>query len=360
MKEAILYEKMGQNMVRCGVCEHCCAIREDGLGICRTRKNVAGKLYSLVYGDVIAAHVDPIEKKPLYHFLPGSLAYSIATAGCNFRCLHCQNYEISQASQLVSKSVSQESKIQNPTPHLMRGKIQNQPSRIIKTAIKNKCQSIAYTYTEPTVFVEYALDVMKLAKENGLKNVWVSNGYYTPQTFETILPYLDAINIDLKFITEADYQKVCGAELGPVLRNIENCFKNNVHLEVTTLIIPSINDQAAYLKKIADFLVRTSLDIPWHISAFHPAFKLSYLPATSDSILEKAYHIAKNAGLNYVYLGNTTLNLGQDTRCPACDELLIERSSFSLKTHLKNNLCPRCGVLIPGVFQQLTNDSVKI
>ncbi len=289
MKEAILYKKLKNKLVKCEVCNHFCKIPSNGRGICGIRENRDGKLFLLTYGKAIAEHVDPIEKKPFYHFLPNSFSLSFSTVGCNFNCKNCQNWEI---AHLVKKT------------KLIEG-FDLPPEKIIEDTIKFNCKSIAYTYTEPTVFLEYCLDTMKLAKKHKLKNVWVSNGFMSEKTLNLILPYLDAINVDLKSFEEKFYQKICKARLKPVLENLKEIKKANIHLEITTLIIPGLNDKENELKKIAKFIKEElSPEVPWHISRFFPAYQLTNLPPTPIETLEKAKKIGEKIGLKYIYLGN--------------------------------------------------------
>jgi len=299
MHEALLYKKLSDlpagkagNRVRCQVCNHRCLILNGKRGICGVRENRKGKLYSLVYGKIIAEHIDPIEKKPLYHFMPGSFSLSIATIGCNFKCLHCQNADISQ----ISKEKPEDVKILGE---------EVKPQKIIQDALENKCPSISYTYTEPTIFLEFALDCMKLAKEEGLRNVWVSNGYMTKETLDLITPYLDAVNIDLKAFSEEFYQQVCGAQLKPVLENLIEIKKRRIWLEIATLIIPGKNDSEKELKQIAEF-IKNELgdDTPWHVSRFFPHHKMQDVPPTPIEKIYAAVEIGKKAGLKYVYPGN--------------------------------------------------------
>lgn len=293
MKECFLYKKSG-DYVECQTCNHRCRIAPYKTGICGVRENQKGKLCSLNYGRLIAENLDPIEKKPLYHFLPGTYSLSIASVGCNFRCQWCQNWDIAQATK----------------GELTRDEIMNKigvevtPEKIIEDAQKAGCPSISYTYTEPTIFLEFALDCMKLAHEAGLKNVWVSNGYMTKETLDLIAPYLDAINVDLKGFSEENYLKYSGARLQPVLDNIKEIFKRKIHLEITTLIVPDVNDDDKQLKDIAQFLSKISKDIPWHISRFFPAYKMLDAPETPIETLKKAESIGKKAGLKYIYMGN--------------------------------------------------------
>jgi pyruvate formate lyase activating enzyme len=293
MKEALLYKKLSDGKVQCNTCNHKCIILEGKRGICGVRENQNGKLYSLIYGKIIAEHIDPIEKKPLYHFLQGTFSLSIATIGCNFKCLHCQNAEISQITL-----------DRGPDSDRDYGRDKT-PEQIIQDALGNNCPSISYTYTEPTVFVEFALDCMKLAHEKGLKNIWVSNGYTTKECLDLISPYLDATNIDLKAFTEKFYQEICGARLKPVLENLIDIKKRGIHLEIATLIIPGKNDSEQELRGIAEFIKReVGADVPWHVSRFFPHYKMMDVPPTPVEKIHQAVEIGKEAGLKRVYAGN--------------------------------------------------------
>ena len=291
MKEVYLYKKLAGKKVQCQNCAHYCVIPVGKRGICGVRENVGGKLYALNYGKAIACNIDPIEKKPLFHFLPGTQSLSIATVGCNFRCANCQNWEISQMPQLT-------------------GKIEGQdlpPKEIVRIAKENNLPSISYTYTSPTIFSEYALDTMKLAKKQGIKNIWVSNGFWSKELFEMISPYLDAANIDLKAFSDEFYQKYCGGKLQPVLDTLKRIKKKKIWLEVTTLVIPTLSDSKKMFEDIADFIKKElGAETPWHISLFSGAisWKLQHLPDTPIETLKMAYEIGKKAGLKYVYLGN--------------------------------------------------------
>lgn len=294
MPEALFYEKLPNQQVKCQLCHQFCQIAPGKRGLCGVRENNQGVLQTLVYGKVIVAHVDPIEKKPLYHFLPGSFSYSIATIGCNFRCAHCQNADISQASKegyfFAKKEIPGE---------------EMAPKEIVVQALKFNCPSISYTYTEPTIFFEFAFDCMKLASKKGLKNVWVSNGYTSQPALEMAKPYLAAANIDLKFFNDSTYKKICGARLQPVLDNLVWYKKNNIHLEVTTLIIPSLNDSEQELTGIAKFIKdKLGADTPWHVTAFWPTYKLNDLPPTPRETIFKAREIGEKVGLKYVHAGN--------------------------------------------------------
>lgn len=297
MQESILYKKLAEQKVQCQTCCHFCVLAPSQRGLCGVRENQAGRLIVLNYGQIIASHVDPIEKKPLYHFLPGTMTYSIASAGCNFKCLNCQNADISQQFHSDTASAREES----------RGTWGDKftPQEIIKNALKFQCPSISYTYTEPTVFVEFALECMKLAHKKGLKNIWVSNGYMSSMTLNLILPYLDAINVDLKSMSGKFYQAVCGAYLQPVLDNLIQLKKGNIHLEVTTLVIPGLNDSTTELKHIAKFIFdKLGAETPWHVSRFSPHYKMADIPPTPVEKIYKAVEIGKKAGLRFVYSGN--------------------------------------------------------
>jgi pyruvate formate lyase activating enzyme len=333
MTEAMFYEKIDGGDVRCGLCSHRCRIKPEKRGICGVRKNDGGTLNTLVYGKLIAMHVDPIEKKPLYHFIPGHLSYSIATAGCNFRCLHCQNADISQipAGEGVIPGQFVE------------------PERVVAEALAAGCLSIAYTYTEPTIFFEYALDVSRLAVEKGLRNVFVSNGYMTEEAARTIEPYLDAINVDLKGDDEF-YKKVCGARVEPVKRTIELLWSLGIWVEVTTLLIPGYNDSDEKLRDIAEFLSGICPDIPWHVTAFYPTFKLRDAPPTAAKTIRRAAEIGRGAGLHFVYGGNIP---GEDenTTCPRCGEALVERLGFRVaRNGVVDGRCPSCGEEVAGIW----------
>lgn len=291
MKEALLYQKLKDNKVCCQACSHFCLIASGQRGLCGVRENQKGKLYSLVYGKAIAVHIDPIEKKPLYHFLPGTYSLSIATVGCNLTCKNCQNHDISQGPKPDKPILGQ----------------QMLPEKIVQEALTNHCPSISYTYTEPTIFLEYALATMKLAKEKGLKNIWVTNGFMSPQTLNLIIPELDAANVDLKSFDDNFYQKYCNGQLKLVLANLKELKRKNIWLEITTLIIPGLTDQEKMLKKIAQFIKKElGPETPWHISRFFPevSWQLQDLPATSLEAIEKASQIGLQAGLKYVYKGN--------------------------------------------------------
>ncbi|MCX6746334.1 MAG: AmmeMemoRadiSam system radical SAM enzyme [Candidatus Parcubacteria bacterium] len=319
-----------ENKVQCQLCNHYCLIADGKRGICAVRKNIKGKLYALDYGKVIAANIDPIEKKPLFHFLPGSLSYSISTVGCNFRCLHCQNADISQYAEKKLEA------------DFVPGQ-DTEPQEIVKRAKESGCLSISYTYTEPTIYAEFALDCMKLAKKAGLKNVWVSNGYTAPEAWPQILPYLDTINVDLKFFNNETYLKICGAKLEPVLENLKLLNHHKIWLEITTLIIPGLNDSEKEIEDIAKFIKNyLGAETPWHVSRFFPQYKLQNENPTEEDLIYKAYKIGKEIGLKYVYGGNVISETLENTYCPNCNELVIQRVSYTIKRFDQEGLCPKC------------------
>jgi len=329
MKEAVLYKKLKDKSVRCNLCSHRCLIAPGKRGICSVRENRAGTLYSLVYGLAIAANADPIEKKPLFHFQPGSQSFSIATAGCNFRCQFCQNWQISQISK-------------GPEGKIIGEELP--PKKVVEEAIKTGCRSIAYTYTEPTIFFEYAQETAKLAQKKGLKNVFVTNGYQTPETIKEMAKFVDAANIDLKSFSEEFYQQVCGGRLAHVLNSIKLMHQAGIWLEITTLVVPGQNDSEKELAQIAQFLAKIDRNIPWHISRFHPDYKMFNGQATPIEILEMAFGLGKKAGLNYVYLGNIITEEKENTYCPKCGNLAIRRMGYTIAiTGIdKKGKCEKC------------------
>ncbi len=336
MIEAMFYEKLDNSLVNCNLCSHRCSkIADSKRGICGVRENRDGTLYSLVYGKPVARSVDPVEKKPLFNFFPNSSAYSVATVGCNFRCDNCQNYDISQLPSVRETIVGKEVF----------------PEEIVLAAKLSNCKSIAYTYSEPTIFFEYALDIAKLAHNEGLKNVFVTNGYITPEALQEIAPYLDAANIDLKSFSDEFYRKNCRARLEPVLNSIKLHKSLGVWIEITTLIIPTLNDSEKELRKIAEFIKEVGEDIPWHITQFHPTYKLIDKPITPVTTLRKARQIGIDAGLRYVYEGNVLGENGENTYCPKCQKMLIHRRGYQiLENTIKNSNCPHCGTKIDGIY----------
>jgi pyruvate formate lyase activating enzyme len=334
IKEAMLYEPAEGGRVKCNLCAHRCLIADSKFGVCSVRENRGGKLVTLVYGEVIAAHVDPIEKKPLFHCWPGTGSFSVATIGCNFRCGFCQNWQISQAGKKKGDF----------------GGEALSPEEAVRLAQGADCRSISYTYTEPTIFFEYAYDTMRLAKKKGLANVFVTNGFMTPEALEEMRGLLDAANVDLKSFRDETYKKTCGGRLQPVLDSIALMRTLGIWVEVTTLVVPGLNDGAGELREIARFLAGVSKDLPWHISRFHPDYKYTDVPATPLETLRLAYQQGRQAGLKYIYVGNVS-GESEDTLCPACGTALIRRRGFSVVENvLKNSSCPRCGTAIAGRF----------
>jgi pyruvate formate lyase activating enzyme len=334
MKEAMFWESRDGNSVQCSLCHHRCVIRPGKRGICGVRENREGVLFSLVYGNLTAQAIDPVEKKPLYHFLPGTYTFSIATRGCNFKCLHCQNCSISQVS--AGETFSRDSIVL--------------PEEVARAARASGCSSISYTYTEPTVFFEYVYDTARISAAQDLKNVLVTNGYITSEALRQLAPYIDAANIDLKFYRDDVYRKICGARLQPVLDMIRLYRELNIWIEITTLIIPAYNDSDEQLHGIAEFIAGLSADVPWHLSAFYPTYKLTDAVPTPLSTLEKAREIGVAHGLKYIYVGN--VNRRSDTLCPECRASLIERSRFNvLSNRMDDGKCPACGAGIAGVWK---------
>jgi pyruvate formate lyase activating enzyme len=337
VREAILWESdpAAPDGVRCRLCSHRCRIPPGHSGFCGVRENRGGTLQTLVYGALVAQSIDPIEKKPLFHLRPGSLSYSIATPGCNFRCAHCQNYHISQVQR-------DERRIPG---HFVP------PEEVVRQAGASGCESISYTYTEPTIFFEYALDCMKLAKGAGLANAFVTNGYMSPECLELAAPYLDAANVDLKAMSDRFYREICGARLQPVQETLRELWGRGIWVEVTTLLIPHQNDTVEELRALARFLASISPDLPWHVSGFHPAYRLTKEPPTPAASLHEARRIGLEEGLRYVYTGNIPGSGGEDTRCPGCGRTVVTRRGFSvLQTHLSlQGTCASCGAPVPGI-----------
>jgi pyruvate formate lyase activating enzyme len=327
-----------KRIVECFLCSHRCHIKDGKRGICQVRENRDGVLYSLVYGKLVSQNVDPIEKKPLFHLLPGSLSYSIATVGCNFRCSHCQNYDISQYPRLHGGSIAGS----NMTPDL-----------VVNSAQAYSCQSISYTYIEPTIFFEFAYECAQLAHEKGIKNVFVSNGYTTPEATRKIAPYLDGNNIDLKAFTDKFYKEVCGAKLNPVLDTIRLMKEIGVWVEVTTLVIPGWNDSEKELKEIARFIKSIDPEMPWHVTRFHPTFKMTDRIATPVETLQRARQIGMSEGLQYVFVGNIPGEDGENTICPHCSEAVVKRMGFTIMSQsMDQGKCSNCGHSIAGVFAE--------
>ncbi len=334
--EAYLYELLEDKNVRCNLCNHRCLIKEGNRGICGVRENQNGILKSLVYGKLIAQHVDPIEKKPLYHVLPGSLSYSIATVGCNFKCRFCQNADIAQ--------------LPADRKGMIIGDLYS-PQDVVSAAQQANCRSIAYTYTEPTVFFEYAYDTAKLAHEKGILNVFVTNGYMTSEAVHMIRPYLDAANVDLKAFNDDFYKEQCSAKRKHVMETLRLMKSLGIFVEVTTLLIPTLNDKKGELQQLASFIADSlGPETPWHISRFHPTYKLTDRPSTPAESIHQARRIGLDAGLRYVYSGNLPGDEGENTVCYSCGQLLIERWGYRIsKNVITNGKCPKCDATIDGI-----------
>lgn len=348
MKAIRLFKKNGEFM-ECLICAHRCRIKEGKVGVCKTITNKGGILYSLNYGILVAQSVDPVEKKPLFHFLPGSYSYSIASPGCNFRCLGCQNADISQGYRDEYYGAYLE---------YFKGLKQTPPEVVVESALSSDCKSISYTYTDPAVFFDYSLDVMELAHRNELKNIFVTNGYFTEESINAAQGLLDAANVDIKFFNDSSYRKICGGKLEPVLEGINLLNKQGIHLELTTLLIDEYNNNDQEIKQIADFIVSVDPNLPWHISRFFPLYKMQDGHITAEETIINAYNIGNTEGLKYIYAGNIKLADLEDTKCPACGKLLIKRQGYNI---LENNVikmgaedgegrCKYCEYTIYGVF----------
>ena len=334
--EAYLYEQLKDTKVRCNLCKHQCMIKEGKRGLCGVRENQNGMLKTLVYGRLIAQHVDPIEKKPLYHVFPGTLSYSIATVGCNFKCRFCQNADIAQL------------------PADRRGLIVGDPytpEDVVTAADRAGCRSIAYTYTEPTVFFEFAYDTAKLAHKKGILNIFVTNGYMTSEALHMIKPYLDAANVDLKAFNDEFYKEQCSAKRKHVMETLKLMKSLGVYVEVTTLLIPGLNDSKTELEQLASFIAESlGPDTPWHISRFHPTYKLTDRPHTPAESIHQARRVGLDVGLRYVYSGNLPGDEGENTTCYSCGHLLIQRWGYHLgKNVIRDGKCPKCDVRIEGL-----------
>ncbi|MEM4348477.1 MAG: AmmeMemoRadiSam system radical SAM enzyme [Candidatus Anstonellaceae archaeon] len=330
MKEAQLYRKMPQKAVLCFLCQRRCYIKEGQLGFCLVRKNTGGKLYSLNWGKCVSYAVDPIEKKPFYHFVPGSPVFSFAAAGCNFRCQHCQNWEISHVDEAFGQQL--------------------EPQRLVHLAKSSSAEGIAYTYTEPTIFFEYARDTALIAKKHGLYNVFVTNGYMTPEAIEK-MEWLDAARIDLKAFSDKFYKEICGgAYLEPVLKSIK-LLHRKMHIEIINLLIPTLNDSEDEIRALSKWVKELDPAIPLHFTGYYPANRMT-LPPTSVQTLSKARKIALEEGLLYVYTGNRPGEPGENTYCPSCGQLVIRREGMMLIEDKvkKRGECPFCGFEIPIVY----------
>jgi pyruvate formate lyase activating enzyme len=335
VREALLWERLSEDRVACGLCAHRCRIEPGRRGLCGVRENRAGALVSLVWGAVIAENVDPIEKKPLFHVLPGTRSFSIATAGCNFRCSFCQNHDISQMPREEGRIVGRP----------------RTPEAVVEMALASRSRSISYTYTEPTVYFEFACDTARIAAGQGLKNVFVTNGYMTPEALETIAPHLHAANVDLKSFRDDFYRRQCGARLQPVMESLGKMKALGIWVEVTTLLIPGLNDSEEELAGLAAFVASLGAETPWHISRFHPRYRMTGVRPTSSEAIHRAAEIGRAAGLKYVYSGNIPGDPGENTFCWHCGRLLIGRCGFAIeRLDLAGPACPGCGTRLDGIF----------
>lgn len=332
MHSALYWEKINCK-IKCILCPHNCILTNDKTGICKVRKNINNELYTLAFGNLCAANIDPVEKKPLFHFLPSSKTFSIAISGCNFHCYNCQNWEISQSAP-------------ESTAEIMT------PKQIVESALINNCSSISYTYTEPTIFYEFMLETSKLAKNSGLKNVMVSNGFINKDPLLELCKYLDAANIDLKCFNNIMYKKITGGSLYPVLETINTIHNNNVWLEITNLIIPEYSDNLNVIKNMCKWLFENNLsEVPLHFSRFFPTYKLTEVNATSINTLNQAMSIAFEEGLKYVYAGNVNNHKNENTYCKDCNKLLIKRIGYNvIENNIFNSKCKFCGNKINGVW----------
>lgn len=328
MREAILYRPLENQKAQCRICPHYCVLKPNKKGKCGVRKNKDGRIYSLVYGKVASIHIDPIEKKPFFHFMPGSDTFSFGTAGCNLSCLNCQNWQISQSPKNTEKTEGKEML----------------PEKIVELAIRYHCPTISYTYTEPTVFVEFAIDTMRLAKRRKLKNCWVSNGFTSKETLELVVPYLDAINVDFKSSSDEFYKEYCKAKVGPVIDSLLFLKKKGVWIEITTLVVPGAVDEKIF-SNIANFIKRElGPETPWHISRFFPeiSWKLRHLYSTPIDLVQKGCDIGIATGLKYVYGGNVPGLASEDTYCPRCHKKMIDRMGYSIKRRDRKGECSKC------------------
>jgi pyruvate formate lyase activating enzyme len=362
------------NLATCTACRWYCKIPKNFTGVCGVRLNYRGKLRLLVHSLTSGAGIDPIEKKPLFHFLPGTPIFSLGTYGCPFACDFCQNWQQSQSPKLIKQDTAHQSGsafVNRLTRFISANSTPLPPKKIVDYCLQNHLPSIAFTYNEPAIFAEYAADTMKLAKKHQIRGVFVSDGYESPEALELLDPYIDAYNIDLKGATEDFYWKYCHVHLEPVLKTIKDIYHRSKWLEITTLLIPKLNTSEQHLSWIADFIKSLSPDIPWHISAFYPAYKMTDIPSTDYQTLQKACQIGKRAGLNYVYTGNTSpipsalRHSGQgktspsninteSTYCPQCHQLLISRQGFTATIEKdfdpQTGQCRNCHHTIPGIW----------
>lgn len=359
LHEARFYEPQPDGRVLCTLCPHNCRIPDGGRGVCAVRYNLGGKLYSLVYDKVVARNLEPIEKKPLFHFHPGSTAYSIATVGCCLRCAFCQNWQISQwpkahlPKRIDEAGTEQEAEPICPRLANLAAEVPGEPvtpAQIVQAARVSGARTIAYTYTEPTIFYELAVDTARLARAAGLKNAFVTSGYINEAPQRELATILDATNVDLKFFREESYRHISRVRLQPILDAIRRYYELGVWVEITTLVVPGVNDSDGELRQIADFVCSLSPEIPWHVSRFYPAYEMRDVPATPVDTLHRAAAIGKAAGLHYVYAGNVPGDGGENTCCHRCGAVLIERYGFYvLANRVRQGRCPDCGTPVAGV-----------
>ncbi len=333
-REARFYEKLPMNKVQCLLCPRKCKVGNRERGYCGVRENQNGTYYTLVYGNPCSVHVDPIEKKPFFHFLPGTRALSFSTAGCNLNCRFCQNWEISQARPENVQSVSLS------------------PKEAVAEAKRSGCRSLVGTYAEPTVYFEYMLDVAKEGQKAGLKTAIVSSGYIRPEPLIELCKNLDAVKIDLKAFDEEFYRRICVGELAPVLETLKKVAQTGVHLEIVNLVIPTLNDSAVKIKEMCEWIKKhLGNEVPVHFTRFHPIYKLNNLPSTPVKTLKDAQSTARQAGLTFAYVGNVPGDSGENTFCPGCKKVIIERMSYIVtKIAIKNGRCGYCNRVIPGIW----------
>lgn len=337
---AWLSKRLASGKILCQACAQSCRLEEGEYGVCRVRRVEEGELRLLVYGLAAALNVDPVEKKPMFHFLPKSRAFSLGTVGCNFSCSFCQNHDISQYPK--------------ENDHRVVGR-ELSPEDIVELAIQNGCDSIAYTYNEPIVFFEYAYDAAKIAHEKGLKNIYVTSGYETRKAIDLLAPYIDGMNIDVKSFSDEFYKEICGARLKPVLEAVKYAHSKGIWIEITTLLIPGKNDSEEEIRSIAKFIAEVDNSIPWHLSAFHPTYKMLEPSRTPESTLIRAYKIGQEEGLKYLYVGNVDREDYESTYCPSCKKRVIDRSGnigqFVINDLKESGVCPYCLSRLEGVWQ---------
>jgi pyruvate formate lyase activating enzyme len=336
---AWLSKKLESGKILCEACAHVCKLDEGEYGICGVRRVEGGELKLLVYGIAAAVNIDPVEKKPMFHFLPKTKAFSVGTVGCNFSCKFCQNFDISQYPKEHSHKI---------TGHELL------PEKIVELTLQNGCDSIAYTYNEPIVFFEYTYDTAKLAHEKGLKNIYVTSGYETRKAIDLLAPYVEGMNIDIKSFSDEFYKEICGARLKPVLEAVKYAHEKGIWIEITTLLIPGKNDSDEEIRAIAKFIAEVDKSMPWHLSAFHPTYKMLDVLRTPESTLLRAYKIGQEEGLKYVYIGNVDNEDYESTYCPSCKKKVIERSGnigqYVTNWLDENSKCPYCCYKLEGVW----------